>query len=174
MEHPEARPGLDLFQPPPALPDLAAETAGLLHQAGVVVAVAEVGERGQVAILLQETPDGRASLTEQRTYRTAEDLALGLHVSRAKVEAFGALSAMVAAEAAADLIDTYEGGWGLVVMVGNASEPGGVQSTSGAAEGFVALGAPSVTILEQCHAEDVARTALKLLGQQAQQRLKHL
>ena len=63
--------------------------------------------------------------------------------------AFGAVSAMVAAEAAAALIDTYEGGWGLV-SVGGRWEPhqaaAGVTSVTPDDAGcFVALGTPSAT-----------------------------
>ena len=45
-----------------------------------------------------------------------EALAAQLGLSPAKLAAFGWVSEMCAAEAAATLIDTYEGGWGLAIL----------------------------------------------------------
>ncbi len=165
-----------LFGPRRPLEEEAADVRALLQEAGVQLALAEAGTGGALARLLCP-PTEEAALTRTRQFASAEDLAVALRVSPAKVRTFGAISAMVAAEAAADLIDTYEGGWGLVVMVRNRSDASSVPSTGAgsagvAADCFIALGAPSATIIEQCHADDVARTVLRLLGQQAQRRLK--
>ncbi len=81
---------------------------------------------------------------------------------------------MVAAEAAADLIDTYEGGWGLVVMA-TGGNPDGMRDVTdeGPDPGpaFVALGTPSTTIIQQGPADQIVRTALQLLREQALRRL---
>ena len=117
---------------------------------------------------------GQAVLTSSRVYDAAEDLAAGLRVSKAKVAAFGAISAMVAAEAAAELIDTYEGGWGLVVIAtaGNRSAEPGVQGKGAALDhGFVALGTPSTTVIRQCPPDEITRATLELLREQALRRL---
>jgi hypothetical protein len=123
---------------------------------------------------LAAVPTGRAVLTEEQVYRTPGELAEGLRVSPSKVEAFGAVSAMVAAEAAVELIDTYEGGWGLVVMAPARNSPAesGVQSEGvRTPEGFIALGTPSATVIERCLADQLVRATLNLLSQQAAARL---
>lgn len=156
------------------LDELAAETSALLQQAGVELAVAETGTQGELARRVLATEEGRACLTQQRIYWTPAELATGLRVSEAKVGAFGALSAMVAAEAAAELIDTYEGGWGLVVVApaGNSAEVPDVSSENQAAgQGVVALGTPSTTIIQQCPPDHIVRTAFELLREQALRRL---
>ena len=162
--------GAGIFQPPASLEQVAAETSVLLQSAGVQLALAEAGTGGEIARLLRSSSEGNAAITQDRTYDSADALALALRVSPAKVEAFGSVSAMVAAEAAAELIDTYEGGWGLVVMApsGNRTEGPGVQSVGGQqAECFVALGTPSITVIEQCNRDVVTRTVLGLLARQA-------
>ena len=68
-------------------------------------------------------------------------------MSPAKLAAFGWVSEMVAAEAAAWLIDTYEGGWGLAVL-GYAPDSGDVYGEH-PGETFLALGTPSTTIVLQ-------------------------
>lgn len=163
-----------MFDVPRSLEEISAETAALLHQAGVQLAVAEAGTDGEILRLLRVTDEGAAVLTRGSCYSTAGELASGMRVSPAKVEAFGEISAMVAAEAAAELIDTYEGGWGLVVMApaGNQPPVPGV-TTSGPAQeqGFIALGTPSTTIIQQCPPEQAVRATLKLLREQALRRL---
>jgi nicotinamide mononucleotide (NMN) deamidase PncC len=137
--------------------------------------VAETGTSGEVGRRLAAIAEGRALLTRERTYRSPEELAEGLRVSPAKAGAFGAVSAMVAAEAAAELIDTYEGGWGLVVIAetGNPSSEPGVQSEKPrTANGFIALGTPSTTVVEQCPIDQLVPATFELLRQQALQRLK--
>jgi nicotinamide mononucleotide (NMN) deamidase PncC len=178
-----------LFEEPKSLEQLAAETCALLTRAGVDFALAEAGTGGTIGALLRCSGDGRAALTQERIYATPDALALDLRVSGAKVEAFGAVSAMVAAEAAAELIDTYEGGWGVVAIAGGAGgnaagqedvpteggyEPGGYQPGGQDTAGIVALGTPSVTVIQQCPAGEVARTVLELLAAQANRRLLHI
>lgn len=162
--------GMRPVQPPVPLEEMAAETVALLQAAGVQLAIAEAGTDGAVAQVLRAA-GGQAALTHARLFGSAEVLAIALRVSPAKVDAFGAASAMVAAEAAAELIDTYEGGWGLVVMAaGNRGEPGGVQGMDDAASGcYIALGAPSTTVVQQSSPDRVVRTVLELLNQQARQ-----
>jgi nicotinamide mononucleotide (NMN) deamidase PncC len=162
-----------LFEAPKPLEQIAAEACGLLTQAGVDFALAEAGTGGEIGQLLRCSGEGRAALTQERIYATPEALALDLRVSPAKVESFGALSAMVAAEAAAELIDTYEGGWGVVVMVsGNAAGQEAVPVEGGQEPGgIVALGTPSVTVIQQCAADEVARTTFELLAEHANRRL---
>ncbi len=140
-------------------PELARQTVALLREAGVQLAIAESGTGGAVAGLLRDA-GAETVLTRERIEPSAEALALTLRVSPAKVHAFGAISAMVAAEAAADLIDTYEGGWGLVVMVppGNAATGPGVSAEDPHhGPGFIALGTPSMTIIQQCRPGEILR-----------------
>lgn len=146
----------------------------MLHQAGVQLAVAEAGTGGEIARLLLATGEGSTVLTHARCYTSMHELAAGLRVSASKVDAFGVISAMVAAEAAAELIDTYEGGWGLVVMVpeGNSSlVPDVTNASPGVGQGFIALGTPSTTVIEQCLPDQAVRVTFKLLREQALHRL---
>lgn len=167
------------FDTPRPLAEVAAEVRALLLEAGVQLALAEAGD-GEIARLLAAEA-GPAVLTHARLFATPEELAAAHRVSPAKVAAFGALSAMVAAEAAADLIDTYEGGWGLVVMAapgapgswGNQAGGPGVQKADEQPACFIALGTPSTTIIEQCDRKYLAHTVLSLLGQQARRRMQH-
>ncbi len=164
-----------MLEAPKALDQLAAETARLLHRAGVQLALAEAGTDGEVADLLSATGDGLAVLSQSHIYGAAEELAAGLRVSPAKVDAFGPISAMVAAEAAAELIDTYEGGWGLVVMVpvrNYATERGVPSKGAAVRDGFVALGTSSTTVIQQCPPEHIAGATFELLREQALRRLK--
>lgn len=174
MQDIAGRDGSGIFGAAIELGQLAAETAGLLHRAGVRLALAEAGTDGEIADLLSATGDGQAVLTESRVYGAAEELAAGLRVSPAKVDAFGAISAMVAAEAAAELIDTYEGGWGLVVMapVRNfAAEPGVPSGDVAACSGFVAFGTSSLTAIEERPRDHIPRATFELLREQAVRRL---
>lgn len=163
-----------IFQPLEDLDLFAAETCALLRRAEVQLALAEAGTGGEVADLLSSTSGGRAVVSSSRIYGAAEELAGGLRVSPAKVDTFGAISALVAAEAAAELIDTYEGGWGLVVMApaGNfPAEPSVAGEGAGERHGFVALGTPSTTIIQQCPPNQIVRTTFELLREQALRRL---
>jgi nicotinamide mononucleotide (NMN) deamidase PncC len=173
MQSADMESAASLFEAPKPLEQIAAEACGLLTQAGVDFVLAEAGTAGAIGQMLRCSGEGRAALTQDRIYATPEALALDLRVSPAKVESFGALSAMVAAEAAAELIDTYEGGWGVVAMVsGNATGREGVPLEGGQEPGgIVALGTPSVTVIKQCPADQVARTTFELLAEQASRRL---
>jgi nicotinamide-nucleotide amidase len=94
-------------------------TAALLAQAGVQLALVESATGGEVARLLRESPEGRSVVTAAHVAGDADELATLLDLSPGKMAAFGWVSAMTAAEAALQLVDTYEGGWGLAVL----SEP---------------------------------------------------
>ena len=78
------------------------------------------------------------------------------------------------AEAAAALIDTYEGGWGLAVLCrgGNHAAGSGVTSVTHDDMGcFIALGTPSATEVTPCAVADIVPTALALLKAAAETRL---
>jgi nicotinamide mononucleotide (NMN) deamidase PncC len=174
MDDAAGREASAMFDAPQPLDVLAAETWALLTQAGVQLALAEAGS-AELARLLSLAGGSPVVLTRARAFGTPEELALALRVSAAKVEAFGPVSAMVAAEAAAELIDTYEGGWGLVVIAqGNLCAGSDVQNPGGRAPAaFVALGTPSTTIIQECPPDQVTRSTLELLRQQALRRLQH-
>jgi nicotinamide mononucleotide (NMN) deamidase PncC len=174
MQDTAARDNSEMIQAPMDLDLIAAETTALLHRVSVQLALAEAGMDGEIANLLTATGFGGAVLTHSRIYGPAEELAAGLRVSPAKVDAFGAISAMVAAEAAAELIDTYEGGWGLVVMapVGNRPAEPSVPSGGGhKPHGFIALGTPSTTVIQQCSPDQIVRATFELLREQGLRRL---
>ncbi len=122
-------------------------TADLLARAEVELAIVESATGGEVARLLRATEAGAGVVTGSFVVDGPESLAAQLGLSLAKLEAFGWVSEMCAAEAAATLIDTYEGGWGLAVLgdlhVGNdvyGDETG---------ETYVALGAPDATSVQR-------------------------
>lgn len=149
-----------------AAPLAAAETVRLLEQAGVQVALAEVGTGGSIACLLQRVPGGAEVISSSLLLAGWSSLTGALGVSEAKLAAFGWLSPMVAAEAAAALIDTYEGGWGLAVL-GNPQQGGDVMVQNA----FVALGTPSTTVVEACTLSDAATVAFGLLRRAARERM---
>jgi nicotinamide mononucleotide (NMN) deamidase PncC len=92
-------------------------TARLLSQAGVGLAMVESATEGEVARLLRSaSPTGFAVLTAAHQVDGPGGLTSLLGVSAAQLQAFGWVSPMAAAAAAASLIDTYEGGWGLAVL----------------------------------------------------------
>lgn len=122
-------------------------TANLLAQAGVKLALAETATGGEIARLLRSTPEGAAVLTAAHVLAGPDDLAKVLGLSPAKLEAFGWVSEMVAAEAAAVLIDTYEGGWGLAVL-GCAADQGDVWGQN-PGETYIALGTPGATVVKR-------------------------
>lgn len=147
--------------------------AALFALADIYLAIAELGANGAVASALRAT-DMADRITLARAFTDASELAASLRVSEAKMAAFGAVSAMVAAEAAAALIDTYEGGWGLAILCRGGNHADGPSVTSSASDDlgcFVALGTPSATEVTPCDPEDVVSTALKLLKSAAETRL---
>jgi nicotinamide-nucleotide amidase len=117
-------------------------TARVLAEAGVALALVESATEGDVARMLRSTPQGAAALTAAYRVDGAGSLTSLLGVSAAQLEAFGWVSQMAAAAAAANLIDTYEGGWGLAALgVGSAADVYGED----AGETFVALATPDTT-----------------------------
>ncbi len=150
----------------PAASAAAAEVVGLLGQAGVQIALAELGAGGRIADLLRRAPGGADVVTSSRRLPDPRSLTDELGVSEAKMAAFGWLSQMVAAEVAAALIDTYEGGWGLAVL-GNPA-PGQDVLVQDAC---VALGTPSTTVVTVCGVSEVTTVAFDLLRRAARERL---
>ncbi|MCU0507807.1 MAG: CinA family protein [Anaerolineae bacterium] len=155
-------------------PSVTAEAvAALFAQADIYLAIAELGTGGAVAAALRST-EAAGRIASARVYAEASELAEALRVSEAKMAAFGAVSAMVAAEAAAALIDTYEGGWGLAVLCrgGNGAGVAGVTNLTPDDTGcFIALGTPSATEIVPCAPERVVPSALALLKSAAEVRL---
>lgn len=153
-------------------------TAALLARAGVRLALVESATGGEVARLLRSAPEGAAVVTAAHVVDGPEALAAELGLSRAKLEAFGWVSEMTAAEAAASLIDTYEGGWGLAVL-GDVAVPDDIYGDD-TGQTFIALGAPDVTIVRRfpyAGSGPLARaritlSALNLLRRQAMARLE--
>jgi nicotinamide mononucleotide (NMN) deamidase PncC len=149
------------------------KVAALLAEADIQLAIAELGTGGAVASALRTVGAGER-ITSARAFADAADFAGALRVSEAKMDAFGAVSAMVAAEAAAALIDTYEGGWGLAVLCrgGNGTGSAGVTNLTPEDMGcFIALGTPSATEVIPCAPERVVPSALALLKSAAEVRL---
>jgi competence/damage-inducible protein CinA-like protein len=117
-------------------------TARLLAQAGVALALVESATGGEVARLLRGTPEGAAVLTAAYQVDGPDGLTTLLGVSAAQQQAFGWVSPMSAAAAAANLIDTYEGGWGLAALgVGSTADVYGDDT----GETCVALATPDTT-----------------------------
>jgi competence/damage-inducible protein CinA-like protein len=153
-------------------------TADLLARAEVKLAIVESATGGEVARLLQSTASGAGVVTAAQVVDGPEALAAQLGLSPAKLEAFGWVSEMSAAEAAATLIDTYEGGWGLAVL-GDLHAGDDVYGDE-TGQTFVALGAPDTTIVRHFpYAGDgalarhwVVLRALDLLRRQAIARLE--
>jgi len=117
-------------------------TARLLAQAGVALALVESATGGEVARLFRGTPEGAEVLTSSHQVDGPDGLTSLLGVSAAQLQAFGWVSPMAAAAAAANLIDTYEGGWGLAAL--------GVGSTADVfaddtGETYIALATPDTT-----------------------------
>jgi nicotinamide-nucleotide amidase len=122
-------------------------TAGLLARAGVKLAIVESATDGEIARMLRETPEGQGVLTAAHVVQGPEDLSRLLDLSPAKLEAFGWVSEMSGAEAALQLCDTYEGGWGLAVL-GEAEAPGDVYGDH-PGKTYVALATPDTTLVSQ-------------------------
>jgi nicotinamide-nucleotide amidase len=122
-------------------------TADLLARADVKLAIVESATGGEVARLLRSTEAGAAVVTGAFVVDDPEALAAQLGLSLAKLEAFGWVSEMCAAEAAATLIDTYEGGWGLAVL--GDLHAGADLYGEETGQTFVALGAPDATIVQR-------------------------
>jgi competence/damage-inducible protein CinA-like protein len=117
-------------------------TARLLAQAGVALALVESATDGEVARLLRGTPESAAILTAAHQVDGPDGLTSLLGVSAAQLQAFGWVSSMAAAAAAANLIDTYEGGWGLAALgVGSTADVYGDDT----GETYVALATPDTT-----------------------------
>jgi nicotinamide mononucleotide (NMN) deamidase PncC len=147
--------------------------AALFAQADIHLAIAELGTGGAVGAALRST-EAAGRITSARAYAEASELAEALRVSEAKMAAFGAVSAMVAAEAAAALIDTYEGGWGLAALCAGGNGTGGAGVTdviSNDVGCFIALGTPSATEVISCASARVVPSALALLKAAAEVRL---
>jgi hypothetical protein len=165
MSHNGTRP-----DPAPVTP---ADVAALVAQADAQLAVAELGTDGAVAAALVAA--GLAErITSSRAFPDGQALAAALRVSEAKMAAFGMVSAIVAAEAAAALIDTYEGGWGLAVLCGSGNQdvaPGVTNPTHVDMGCFVALGAPGSTEVMPCGEGEVVPTAFALLKAAAEVRI---
>jgi nicotinamide-nucleotide amidase len=117
----------------------------LLAQAEVKLAIVETATGGEVARLLRSTPEGAAAITAAHVVDGPASLADLLKMSPAKLDAFGWVSQMAAAEAAALLIDTYMGHWGLAVL-GDANQHGDVYSDE-TGQTYVALATPDATIV---------------------------
>ena len=122
-------------------------TADLLAQAEVTLAIVESATGGEVARLLRAADRGAGVVADARVVDGPEALAAQLGLSPAKLAAFGWVSEMSAAEAAATLIDTYEGGWGLAIL-GDLHVSGDVYGEE-IGQTFVALGAPDATIVQR-------------------------
>ena len=122
-------------------------TADLLAQAEVKLAIVESATGGEVARLLRAADRGAGVVADARVVDGPDTLASQLGLSPAKLEAFGWVSEMSAAEAAATLIDTYEGGWGLAIL-GDLHVSGDVYGEE-TGQTFVALGAPDATIVQR-------------------------
>jgi nicotinamide-nucleotide amidase len=117
-------------------------TARLLAEAGVRLKLVESATGGDVARMLRSTGEGAATLTAACQVDGPEELTALLGVSGAQLQAFGWVSQMAATAAAANLIDTYEGGWGLAVLgIGSIGDVYG----DDAGETFVALATPDTT-----------------------------
>ena len=115
----------------------------LLALADVRLALVESATGGEVARLLRSTPEGSKALTGAHVVRCQDDLSALLDISAAKLEAYGWISQMSAAAAAALLIDTYEAGWGLAVL-GNMGQNGDVYGDD-TGQTFVVLATPDTT-----------------------------
>ena len=120
-------------------------TADLLARAEVKLAIVESATGGEVARLLLASEAGAEVVTGAHVVDGPAMLAAQLSLSPAKLEAFGWVSEMSAAEAAATLIDTYEGGWGLAVLGDLLVDDDVYGEETG--QTFVALGAPDTTIV---------------------------
>jgi nicotinamide-nucleotide amidase len=122
-------------------------TAQLLARARVKVAIVESATGGDVARLLCNTPEGPRVVTAAHIVDGPEALGALLPLSQAQLQAFGWVSQMTAAAAAAALIDTYDGGWGLAVL-GDMGAQGDVYSGD-TGQTFAALATPDSTVVLQ-------------------------
>jgi nicotinamide-nucleotide amidase len=122
-------------------------TVALLARAGVKLAIVESATGGDVAQLLRETSGGASVVTAAHVVSGPAELAALLHLTPGKLETFGWVSRMAAAEAALQLVDTYEGGWGLAVL-GDAETSSDVYGEH-PGHSFVALAAPDATQVQE-------------------------
>ncbi len=148
---------------------LAVMTGRLLAQAEVQLALVDSVTAGEVARRLRTTAGGTGAVVAAHAVDGPAALARTLGLSAAKLDAFGWVSEMVAAESAATLIDTYEGGWGLAILGSSAGE-----GEAGGA--YIALGTPVTTAVicypytggdALAHREAVTWFVLDLLRRQA-------
>ena len=144
-------------------------TGQLLAQAEVQLALVDSVTAGEVARRLRSTAEGAGVVVAAHGVDGSAALARTLGLSAAKLDAFGWLSEMVAAESAATLIDTYEGGWGLAIL-GSSTGPGVADGA------YIALGTPVTTTVicypytdgdALAHREGVTSCVLDLLRRQA-------
>lgn len=142
-------------------------TVAALERAEIRLAIVEIGAGESLAGLLAAAGAGQV-VTGSHLFKEPQALSDRLEVSWSKIEAFGLVSDMVAAETAAAVIDTYEGGWGLALLRNPASWSG-VKEEAG--DAVVALGTPSSTSVRRCSAVDATRTALQMLHQESLARL---
>ena len=122
-------------------------TGRLLAAAGVKLAVIESATAGEVANMLRSTREGNAAVASALVVDSPEALSAALDLSPAKLAAFCWISEMVAAEAAARLLDTYQGGWGLAVL-GDVGLPDDVYGRD-SGQTFVVLATPDATIVRR-------------------------
>jgi nicotinamide-nucleotide amidase len=122
-------------------------TGRLLARADIKLALVETATGGEIGRLLRSTPAGAAAVAAAHVVDGPAALAALLKMSPAKLDAFGWISEMAAAEAAALLIDTYEGGWGLAVL-GDVAVQGDVYGAE-TGQTFVALATPSATVVRR-------------------------
>ena len=120
-------------------------TATLLARAGVKLAIVESATDGEIARMLRETPEGRMVVTAAHIVKDAAELAERLGLSLPKLEAFGWVSPMTVAEAGLQLVDTYDGGWGLAVL--SEAEPDSDVYGDRPGCTYVALAAPDATLV---------------------------
>jgi nicotinamide-nucleotide amidase len=118
-------------------------TARLLAEAGVVLATVESATGGEVALRLRSSPEGASVVTAAHVVGGPAELCEAAGLSPYAVEAYGLVSELVAAEAAAALSDTYERGWGLAVL-GDLHAPDDVYGND-TGQTYVALVGPGVT-----------------------------
>lgn len=149
-------------------------TGRLLAQAEVQLALVDSVTAGEVARLLRTTAEGAGVVVAAHVVDGPAALARTLGLSAAKLDAFGWVSEMVAAESAATLIDTYEGGWGLAIL--GSSEGDGDDGSELPGGAYIALGTPVTTTVTRspytggdalAHREAVTLCVLDLLCRQA-------
>ena len=87
-----------------------------LLDAGATLRLVETATSGELARLVRGVSGGGELVRSAEIAVNADQLSEMLCLSRASVDAFGWISEMSAAAAAAALVDTYDDGWGLVLL----------------------------------------------------------